>query len=187
MRTKSIVTELTLIAGIALTVGCSKVTPQITSSFNTDTFISFQESQSVSDLNQVSLSGICKKEVSSIQILNSSSQWVEASTIAESGSDLDCSDGNFNLIVLSSNANLSSGKITPELFRMDLRAVLKSISSKSKRAQFSLKTNWLVRTTASEAAVAGKTGDGYTANVQVRDSVSGTTPQSETIRVYTNH
>lgn len=168
-------------------LGCTKVTPTVNSIFNSSMFLTFQEAQSVNDIDNIILRGNCKRDVTLIELKNSIGNWVPAASLAEVGSDLDCSDGIFEIKVLSSNSSLASGKIAPDIFIMQVRGTLKGIVGSEKQAKFTLGANLVSRINVSEGHINGSTGDSYKASLYVRDEeVKGLNSGFKT-KVRTNH
>lgn len=187
MKSTLVFSSLFLLSLGTILPACTKVTPEILSSFNSDSFLSFSETQVVSDIASVTLNGSCKKEVSKIEIQDNSNQWVEASTLAESGSDLNCEDGVFKLILSSSNPNLSSGLLSATEFQIQLRSWVRTFEGSSRRVYFTKRSVLKSTNQISAGEIRGATGDGFKASVSIKDSGRGTTSGGHKTHLSTNH
>ena len=109
--------------------------------------------------------------------------FIDASTVASAGSDLNCTDGNFTLVLDTTQSNLAAG-LSADSFRFNLRGGFKKVTSATKTALFYLATNSSSRAQVDLGRVQTLTTDAaYKMRVSISNEIQSTTSGSEKVRI----
>ncbi len=163
--------------------GCTKADPILTSTFAKISMLQFQESIASNNLNTVTLTGSCIKDVTFIEIQVGANAFIDASTVVSAGSDLNCSDGTFSLILDTTQSSLVPG-LSADGFRANLRGGFKKVTSATKTVLFYLAGNSTSRVQADLGRVQTTTTDAaYKMRVSISNEIQSTTTGSEKVRV----
>ena len=182
MRT-SLLTGLLGITTAFTFIGCTKADPILTSTFAKISMLQFQESIASNNLSTVSLSGTCLKDVTFIEIQVGANDFIDASTVASAGSDLNCTDGNFTLVLDTTQSNLAPG-LSADSFRFNLRGGFKKVTSATKTVLFYLAANSSSRVQADLGRVQSSTTDSaYKMRVSISNEIQSTTSSSDKVRI----